>query len=289
MLLWAAARGRAYLPPAQGEDRQLSTTRHPSSLHQSASSRISSEVTPVSKTSTSIGWTARKWRRACPRIAKIPNCRERQFSHTERLSSVRRAPSHPSWRGRSSATARASSRCGAEVHRRSDPPPLRRPTPADAVPPPARQIGGKKLNQPFDGDGMICRLSFRDGRVHFKNQFVRTKGFVRSPAPPLIFPLPLLQDCVRWLRVPEESCLAECNTPTAPRFVEEQKAGKFIYKGAFTTGNPSGGGQSSPIALPRPPASTCARLRSPASAVATCALAFLSSPPHSNRHVLQPL
>lgn len=30
------------------------------------------------------------------------------------------------------------------------------------------EIGGKKINQPFDGDGMICQLSFKDGRLHFR-------------------------------------------------------------------------------------------------------------------------
>jgi len=61
------------------------------------------------------------------------------------------------------------------------------------------EIGGKKINQPFDGDGMICQLSFKDGRLHFRNKYVQTKGYV-----------------------------------------EEQKAGKALFKGAFSTGNPSG-------------------------------------------------
>ena len=56
------------------------------------------------------------------------------------------------------------------------------------------------MNQPFDGDGMLCRFSFRGGRAHFSNRFVRTKGYVA-----------------------------------------EQAAGRMLFKGAFTTGNPSGG------------------------------------------------
>jgi all-trans-8'-apo-beta-carotenal 15,15'-oxygenase len=30
----------------------------------------------------------------------------------------------------------------------------------------------------FDGDGMVLSFSFDQGRVWFKNKFVRTKGFV---------------------------------------------------------------------------------------------------------------
>ena len=47
---------------------------------------------------------------------------------------------------------------------------------------------------------MICQFCFRDGRVFFRNRFVRTAGFV-----------------------------------------EEQAKERLIYKGAFATGNPSGG------------------------------------------------
>ena len=31
---------------------------------------------------------------------------------------------------------------------------------------------------PFDGDGMLHAMSFRDGKVEYRNRFVRTKGFV---------------------------------------------------------------------------------------------------------------
>lgn len=60
--------------------------------------------------------------------------------------------------------------------------------------------GGVKLDQPFDGDGMVCRFTFRDGSVSFQNRFVRTKGYQ-----------------------------------------EEAVENKWIYRGAFATGNPSGG------------------------------------------------
>lgn len=68
------------------------------------------------------------------------------------------------------------------------------------------EIGGKKINQPFDGDGMICKFAFKDGRVLFQNKFVKTKGYV-----------------------------------------EEQKAGRALFKGAFSTGNPSGKGLANPF------------------------------------------
>ena len=62
------------------------------------------------------------------------------------------------------------------------------------------ELGGKKLNQPFDGDGMVVRLALRGGRAHFKNAYVRTSGYDA-----------------------------------------EQSAGRWLFKGAFATGNPSGG------------------------------------------------
>lgn len=30
------------------------------------------------------------------------------------------------------------------------------------------EVFGKRLNQPFDGDGMICQFAFRDGKLHFR-------------------------------------------------------------------------------------------------------------------------
>jgi all-trans-8'-apo-beta-carotenal 15,15'-oxygenase len=62
------------------------------------------------------------------------------------------------------------------------------------------EIGGQPIRHPFDGDGMITRFSFHpQGRVHFRNRFVRTKGFI-----------------------------------------EEQAAGRMLYRGVFGT-QPSGG------------------------------------------------
>lgn len=55
-------------------------------------------------------------------------------------------------------------------------------------------VNGQRLHHPFDGDGMIARIAFADGRAHFRNRFVRTKGYV-----------------------------------------EEQQAGRILYRGVFGT------------------------------------------------------
>ncbi|GAB4299040.1 MAG: carotenoid oxygenase family protein [Oscillatoriaceae cyanobacterium] len=39
-------------------------------------------------------------------------------------------------------------------------------------------IHGYPLHHPFDGDGMIVKVSFANGRAHFSNRYVRTAGFV---------------------------------------------------------------------------------------------------------------
>lgn len=31
-------------------------------------------------------------------------------------------------------------------------------------------VGGTRLDQPFDGDGMINQFCFRDGRLHYRNR-----------------------------------------------------------------------------------------------------------------------
>jgi len=62
------------------------------------------------------------------------------------------------------------------------------------------EIYGKKLNQFFDGDGLVWTVDFAgDGTAKIKHSFVGTKGFV-----------------------------------------EEQAAQQMIYKGAFAIGNPKG-------------------------------------------------
>ncbi|MBE9028165.1 carotenoid oxygenase family protein [filamentous cyanobacterium LEGE 11480] len=38
-------------------------------------------------------------------------------------------------------------------------------------------VNGERVNHPFDGDGMICAISFDQGRAHFRNRYVRTEGF----------------------------------------------------------------------------------------------------------------
>jgi len=39
-------------------------------------------------------------------------------------------------------------------------------------------VGGDRFHHPFDGDGMICAFTFTDGKVHFRNRYVRTPGFI---------------------------------------------------------------------------------------------------------------
>lgn len=48
---------------------------------------------------------------------------------------------------------------------------------------PGRQrIGDQTYGHWFDGDGMVCAFSFVDGRVHFKNRYVRTPKYVEETA-----------------------------------------------------------------------------------------------------------
>ncbi|NDJ18091.1 carotenoid oxygenase family protein [Myxacorys almedinensis] len=39
-------------------------------------------------------------------------------------------------------------------------------------------VKGQRLQHPFDGDGMICAIAFKDGRAHFRNRFVKTEGYL---------------------------------------------------------------------------------------------------------------
>jgi all-trans-8'-apo-beta-carotenal 15,15'-oxygenase len=39
-------------------------------------------------------------------------------------------------------------------------------------------INGQNLHHPFDGDGMISRITFTNGRAHFRNRFVQTTGYL---------------------------------------------------------------------------------------------------------------
>jgi all-trans-8'-apo-beta-carotenal 15,15'-oxygenase len=60
-------------------------------------------------------------------------------------------------------------------------------------------INGHPVHHPFDGDGMISAIAFRDGRAHFCNRHIRTAAYL-----------------------------------------EEQKAGKILYRGVFGTQKPGG-------------------------------------------------
>ncbi|BAY24956.1 Retinal pigment epithelial membrane protein [Calothrix sp. NIES-2100] len=39
-------------------------------------------------------------------------------------------------------------------------------------------INGQRIHHPFDGDGMISRISFVNGRAHFRNRYVRTEDYI---------------------------------------------------------------------------------------------------------------
>ena len=39
-------------------------------------------------------------------------------------------------------------------------------------------IGDYPLSHPFDGDGMVSAIAFQGGRVHYRNRYVRTQGYV---------------------------------------------------------------------------------------------------------------
>lgn len=43
-------------------------------------------------------------------------------------------------------------------------------------------IGSEPIAHPFDGDGMVCKIVFESGRVHFSNRYVRTEGFLAESA-----------------------------------------------------------------------------------------------------------
>ncbi|HCF28067.1 MAG TPA: Apocarotenoid-15,15'-oxygenase, partial [Cyanobacteria bacterium UBA11049] len=60
-------------------------------------------------------------------------------------------------------------------------------------------VNGQRIHHPFDGDGMISAIAFRDGRAHFRNRYIRTAAYL-----------------------------------------EEQKAGKILYRGVFGTQKPGG-------------------------------------------------
>ena len=44
------------------------------------------------------------------------------------------------------------------------------------------EIFGKRLNQFFDGDGLVYSIAFEDGELTFKHNFVGTEGFTDEQA-----------------------------------------------------------------------------------------------------------
>ncbi len=43
-------------------------------------------------------------------------------------------------------------------------------------------IGGQSVRHPFDGDGMISRITFQAGKAHFRNRFVKTEAYLAEQA-----------------------------------------------------------------------------------------------------------
>ncbi|MEM1369534.1 MAG: carotenoid oxygenase family protein [Cyanobacteria bacterium P01_H01_bin.15] len=43
-------------------------------------------------------------------------------------------------------------------------------------------INGMTIHHPFDGDGMINRFTFQNGRVHYRNRYVQTEGYMAEQA-----------------------------------------------------------------------------------------------------------
>jgi all-trans-8'-apo-beta-carotenal 15,15'-oxygenase len=43
-------------------------------------------------------------------------------------------------------------------------------------------INDESVLHPFDGDGMICRITFQDGKAHFCNRFVQTEAYLAEQA-----------------------------------------------------------------------------------------------------------
>lgn len=43
-------------------------------------------------------------------------------------------------------------------------------------------INDDAVRHPFDGDGMICRITFKDGKAHFRNRFVHTEAYLAEQA-----------------------------------------------------------------------------------------------------------
>lgn len=42
------------------------------------------------------------------------------------------------------------------------------------------EIGGERFGHWFDGDGMVCAITFKNGQVHFKNRYVRTPKYIKE-------------------------------------------------------------------------------------------------------------
>ena len=43
-------------------------------------------------------------------------------------------------------------------------------------------VNGQKIGHSFDGDGLVCAITFHQGRAYFRNRYVRTEGYLKEQA-----------------------------------------------------------------------------------------------------------
>lgn len=115
------------------------------------------------------------------------------------------------------------------------------------------EVFGARIDQPFDGDGMVCRFSFADGKANFSNR-CPSQACCRAGRSGAAVSSDLLVSCTQRRRIlvqnGRKTSMAEQNLDTCAvlvhryvrtrEFQEEQEAGKILYAGAFASGNPSG-------------------------------------------------
>jgi all-trans-8'-apo-beta-carotenal 15,15'-oxygenase len=121
---------------------------------------------------------------------------------------------------------------------------------------PGRQrIGTTAYGHWFDGDGMLCAFTFRDGRVHFKNRYVRTPKYLEETESQTIryrgfgtqIPGGLLSNFLRLPANPANTSLIyhgghllalnEGGRPWKLDPATLETVGEFTYGGALNRGN----------------------------------------------------
>ena len=96
------------------------------------------------------------------------------------------------------------------------------------------EVGGKRIPQPFDGDGLVAMFAFKGGRAFFANRYVRTEG----EAACCVCATGGSGSVGLWLATP----LLPPTPPCSAAFLREQAEGRMLYRGAFSVGNPAESG-----------------------------------------------